>query len=224
MIILHLSIHEERSLLWGETPAQDRSAPAKRRGRRPKVARAAVSPYNVTPEQLSEALTLVGIDLAANTAARSVTKTAAKTGAKSPTRTGTACSMVAWLPSLADHPVGSSPLIAAPPEGEAVVRPWQVSALHLPAGEVVELLAACAGGSSLAHGVLAGDNLLYWAQALRFAGALAARGRFLPGVRQERGCLACPLGAGDPGRRPAAPQPVGREDAGGLLLPGRICR
>jgi hypothetical protein len=177
--ILHLSIHEGRSLLWGETPAQEEPAPAKRRGRRPKVARAVASPYNVTPEQLVEALAAMGLDLTA--------KTAAKTGAKSTTKTGAASGMVAWLPSLEDRPVGSSPLIAAPPEGEVIVRPWGVSVLLLSAENAIELLAACVDGASVAHGVLAGDDLMYWAQALRFAGALAARGRFLPGVRQERG-------------------------------------
>ncbi len=179
MIILHLSIQEGRSLLWGETPAKGAPAPDKRRGRRPKGAHAAVSPYNTTPEQLFEALAAAGIDLLT------------KTGAKAIKKNRAAVPMIAWLPSLAGErwaqPVGSSPLISEQPAGEVVVQPWGVSALQLPADKAVDLLAACAGGAILAHGVLAGDDLLYWVQALRFAGALAARGRFLPGVCQEQG-------------------------------------
>jgi SNF2 family DNA or RNA helicase len=175
VIILHLSIHEGRSLLWGETPAQGWPAPYKRRGRRPKNVHTAVSPFNTTPEQLFEALAAAGIELPT------------KTGGGTTKKNRTTGAMNAWLPSLADRPVGSSPLISEQPTGEAVVQPWGVSTLHLPADKVVDLLAACAGGAMLTHGVLAGDDLLYWAQTLRFAGALATRGRFLPGVHQEQG-------------------------------------
>jgi len=46
----------------------------------------------------------------------------------------------------------------------------------------VELLCACVGKELLAPGVIIGKDLAFWAVAMRFAGSLTARQRFLPGL------------------------------------------
>ncbi|MFZ5452119.1 MAG: DEAD/DEAH box helicase [Thermodesulfobacteriota bacterium] len=49
------------------------------------------------------------------------------------------------------------------------------------------MLCACVGKELLAPGVIIGKDLAFWAQALRFAGSLAARQRFLPGLQEIEG-------------------------------------
>ena len=61
--------------------------------------------------------------------------------------------------------------------------PWRVSAALLDAQEAVTALANCTGKQTLARGVFLGHDLTYWAEMLRFAGALVARQQYLPGVR-----------------------------------------
>ena len=91
---------------------------------------------------------------------------------------------LAWLPSVQGKPVASGALIAEPPVGKVEVRiaPWAVAAAGLDIEESLGLLARCAGKTTLATGVAVGRSLAFWAEAARFAGSLAARERFLPGV------------------------------------------
>jgi hypothetical protein len=105
---------------------------------------------------------------------------------------------VVWLPSKGDKPVASRPLIEDPPEatGGITIAPWTVSALVVPIVDAVHLLSRCAGRSRLAPGVFVADDLAFWAEALRFAGALVARGSFLPDlIEEEKVFLArwCPV-------------------------------
>src|SRR5262249_23254623 len=60
--------------------------------------------------------------------------------------------------------------------------PWTVTVLPLTPDQTVDVLAACLDRETLAPGVRAGTTLAFWAAALRFAGALAAREQFLPDV------------------------------------------
>jgi hypothetical protein len=60
--------------------------------------------------------------------------------------------------------------------------PWLVSTIPLPAAKAVLVLSAAAGRDTLAPGLVVSKDLALWAQVLRFAGALVARGRFLPGI------------------------------------------
>ena len=96
---------------------------------------------------------------------------------------GRARDIVAWLPTVNDRPVASSPLISA----EAATAdgcglwPWMVTAT--PADHT--LLATCAakelaGENVLAPGVAIGADLFYWAGALRFAAGLVVRQQYLP--------------------------------------------
>jgi hypothetical protein len=89
---------------------------------------------------------------------------------------------IAWLPTIGDRPLASSPLIAEPPpDGECALWPWMVSAL--PADHA--LLATCsakelADEKMLAPGVVIGEDLFFWASVLRFAAALVVRQQYLP--------------------------------------------
>ena len=94
----------------------------------------------------------------------------------------------AWLPAIRGEPVPSSRLVAEypPPNGEPEVSGWAVLAVRLSAPEAMTLLGA-SDKRTIAPGVLAGADLGYWAGAMRLAGSLVARQRFLPGVTQASG-------------------------------------
>jgi SNF2 family DNA or RNA helicase len=101
---------------------------------------------------------------------------------------------IVWLPAVDDQPVASSSLIAEPPSShaKAMLRPWTVTVWRLSPEQAVELLCACVGKQMLAPGMVAGNDLMFWATAMRFAGALVARQQFLPGVTEENDrCRAC---------------------------------
>ena len=92
--------------------------------------------------------------------------------------------LVLWTPTVQGIPLASSPLITEPPEvfHPAVITAWGIHALELATFEAVDLLCRCADTRTLAPGVVIGDDLAYWVQAMRFAGALVARQQYLPGV------------------------------------------
>lgn len=170
MIVLHLSFFAGSCYLWGEMPAK---RIPKRRGRPPKNPKPLPSPFNVSRAKLEEALAVAGIKV------------------KNEKKAGPA--MIAWMPSLKDQPVGSSLLVAEPPSTsqELEIRPWEVTPIALLPDEVLSLLIACMGQRNLVPGVVIGEDVSFWVMSLRFAGSLAAAGRFLPGVRQENGtCIA----------------------------------
>lgn len=96
---------------------------------------------------------------------------------------------IAWLPSTKLGPVPSNRLLHdVEYAGKTIhLRPWRVSATLLAGQEAATALANCTGKQTLARGVLLGHDLAYWAEMLRFAGALVARQRYLPGVRMVGG-------------------------------------
>jgi hypothetical protein len=73
-------------------------------------------------------------------------------------------------------------MIAEPPGSDehATVSPWEVTALTLPTGRVIELLCYCAGRETLSQGVIVGTDLAFRAQAVQFAGSIVARQSFPP--------------------------------------------
>jgi SNF2 family DNA or RNA helicase len=98
--------------------------------------------------------------------------------------------LTVWLPTRGEHPVPSSGLIGEPPESatEDTLAPWSITAYPLLPGEVMDVLGLCVGKRTLAPGVVVGQDLGYWTAALRFAGSLVARQRYLPGlIREEDG-------------------------------------
>ena len=96
---------------------------------------------------------------------------------------------VTWLPTHQNRPLASSPLISESSASlkPVAISPWQVTTLALSPSAEVELLCACVNQEVLAPGVIIGKDLRFWATALRFAGSLAARQRFLPGLTEIRG-------------------------------------
>jgi hypothetical protein len=167
MIVLHTAFEADRLVLWGERSPETVPRIARRPGRRPRVPRPDPHPFAADAETLEKALAAAGVP-----------------ERRRPRERG-----IAWLPSLDDAPVASSPLLAPPPEPTARVglRPWTVTAVRLPVAEAVELLAAAAGREVLAPGIVAGPDLSFAAAALGLAAALVARERFLPGLEDRDG-------------------------------------
>ncbi|MBI4642858.1 MAG: DEAD/DEAH box helicase [Deltaproteobacteria bacterium] len=164
MLILHAGFFANRLFLWGETPAtQSPRSHGVRRGR-PKAASPPPFPYDAGKDNLLGAIKEAGLAC--------------------PDSAHNWQTAIAWLPTQKNQPWVSSPLISESPasSASAALSPWQVTALCLPAQAEVELLCACVGKELLAPGVIIGKDVAFWTVALRFAGSLTARQRFLPGL------------------------------------------
>jgi len=72
-------------------------------------------------------------------------------------------------------------------KAEPVLAPWTVHAYPLEAEDAIVLLCACMGKKVIAPGIISGNDLLWWADALKFAGSRAAGQKNLPGVRGGEG-------------------------------------
>lgn len=175
MILLHAGYLNNRLWLWGE---QSGSPSTARRGR-PSARAVARSPFD------------------AGTALRDALKTLAVAPS--------AAELVSlWLPTVAGAPCPSSPLIAELPTGNAQLSPWQVTAMPLAGEAMTTLLVACSERPVFAPGIIAGDDLRYWARALRFAASLVARQQYLPGIAEVDGAFVArwePIFAGEDGTR-----------------------
>ena len=163
MIVLHAGESNGGLVLWGEA-SKDGGRPTSRRRRRTKSPYASPHPFAASADELPGALKRLALG--------------PKPSAKR------ACSVTAWLPTKGNSPVLSSPIIAEPPKSRAKTKlaAWAVPAYRLSAEEAVELLCASMGRRTLAAGMIVGSDLAYWAEALRFAGSMAARQQFLPGL------------------------------------------
>jgi SNF2 family DNA or RNA helicase len=98
--------------------------------------------------------------------------------------------LVAWLPTAERRPLPSSPLLeTSVPRSRRAPRlmPWDVSTIPLTPAQAVVLLGSAAGRDTLAPGLIVSKDLAFWARLLRFAGALALRQRFLPGMVEADG-------------------------------------
>jgi len=169
MLILHAAFYENRLLVWGEIPPPP-APPVRRVSKgRLKAAKPPPLPYDAGKEHLVKALQEAGLGRLLNGLAGDTA--------------------VAWLPTRKNRPLASSPLIAESSDlkSAADLSPWQVTAPALPPAGEIELLCACVNREVLAPGLIIGKDLAFWAQALRFAGSLAARQRFLPGLQNIQG-------------------------------------
>jgi SNF2 family DNA or RNA helicase len=162
MIILHAGLEDGQLLLWGESPP---ASPSARRGRQAKVPQPKPFPFDPGAGPLAAAIA----DALPDSARRKLPSD----------------QRFLWLPTVKDRPVPSSALVAEPPEpgATAMLAPWSAAVLRLGPAQTIDLLGACADRETLAAGVLVGPALAFWARALRFAGALAAREQFVPDVR-----------------------------------------
>jgi SNF2 family DNA or RNA helicase len=171
MIVFHAGILEGQFFLWGEMPLE--ASGSKKRSRRRRLKRGAAfvppSPYDARVERL-----LTGLREA---------------GFRFPLYKKHARSMKVWLPTVNGNPTPSSPLIAESSgvDRKAALALWTVTALPLSTAQAGEFLCACVGRQTLAPGVIVGKDLAFWANAMRLAGALVARQRYLPGITQENG-------------------------------------
>ena len=166
-LFIHGSFEGEHFLLWGETAPERAVVPRKRRGRRPNKVAPPHYPFDPGADAVARALAEVGMT----------------------TADGLANEMVLRLPAVDGRPVASSPLVEEPPRsnGEAAIASWTSSALRPPAGAAVEVLCGCVGKRTLGPGIFVAADLAFWVEALRYAGALVARGKVLPDLDDRDG-------------------------------------
>jgi SNF2 family DNA or RNA helicase len=167
MIILHAGYFDDQLLLWGETPP-DRTGdqkPGKISGTLNPL------PYNAGFKVLAQTLTAIEYESKIH-----------KRDSLQP---------VLWVPSKGKTPFASSPLIDKPPSTRHKISivPWQVTALSFDMEHTIKLLCWCMDKKMLAPGVVIGDDLSYWAAALRFAGSLVANEKFVPSIREDSDLL-----------------------------------
>jgi SNF2 family DNA or RNA helicase len=164
MIVLHAALLARALFLWGEKSLQSTAIAKRSRARARATPGAAVYPFVADADALRAALKE---SLPNFTVAKERVTT-----------------LIAWLPSSVGQPIASHPLIAPTLDANerVTVAPWTVWAIRLDARDVLELLGVLGDKPTLSPGVLAGNDLIFWATALRFASALVTRQQFLPGL------------------------------------------
>jgi len=173
MIILHATFLEGEFLLWGETPEEPATSVVRKPRSKNHLRAGPANPsplrYDAGVEKLSSTFKEIGFDFKV---------------IKKSTRP-----MVAWLPTLDNQPVPSSPLIGEFQEfvKKATLVPWKVTGFRLPLERAVEFLCRSTGKQILGPGIIVGKDLSFWAAALRFAAAFVTRGLFLPDIREIHG-------------------------------------
>jgi len=167
MIVLHCAGDSTGLRLWAEKTPDSTVKPSPRRGRRSQSPPLCQHPYDAGREGLKTALS--SFDSGVKISKRNIS---------------TVC---VWLPSQGRLPRASSGLIADPPDNRRKLEllPWEVMSRLLSHNEACALLGACVGKATLARGVLAGEDTLWFAAALRLAGALVVRECFLPTLRRS---------------------------------------
>ena len=92
-----------------------------------------------------------------------------------------------WLPTQSKRPHPSSELIGETPNGRGKLHlaPWQVAGLLLEPSEYLRVLRAYGEGADKLHGLVSGRDFSFWLEAMRFAGSLVARQRFLPDIEER---------------------------------------
>ncbi len=168
MLILHVGHAGNGLLLWGEESGQE-TARTRTASRKP----AKSSP--ASPQRYP------------HDAGRGLAKTirSLNLGFQPPARKGK--DAVAWLPTRANTPVSSSPLISGPPgpRGKLKLAPWTITVYPLSEEETVSFLCNCMGKGMLRSGVIPGWDLVYWAEALRYGGSLVAKQQYLPNLTDD---------------------------------------
>ncbi len=155
MIVIHAAYDGSDLCVWAERT----TAVEKRRGR-PRRKGVPPSPYDVGDE-LAQVAAAVGLAASATEA------------------------LTIWLPAAGGVPFPSSALIGERPTGKSIeLTPWQVTAVRPEVEGLWALLASCAENPVIAPGLVAGEDLRYWARALAYAASLVARQQYLPGIRR----------------------------------------
>jgi len=173
MIILHATFLEREFFLWGEIPDKPKTSVVKKSRNKSDLRFGPTNPkplqYDAGVEKLSSVLKEIGFDFKV---------------IKKSTRL-----IIAWLPTLDNQPIPSSPLIGESPESvkEATLAPWKVTGFRLPLERAVEFLCRSKGKQILGQGIIVGKDLSFWAAALRFAAAFVTRGQFFPDISEIHG-------------------------------------
>ena len=161
MFALHAGFSSRRLIVWGEVSGGKPSRRAKS-----KAEPQSPHPNDAGPDQLLETLAAIGVQ---------VPLSAVSTAEIS-------------LPSVRGVPIPSSPLIAeATPAGEPKITRWNVTTAALESTAALELLSLCVNKELLHVATIAGLDLTYWTNVMRFVAALAARQQFLPDLTNENG-------------------------------------
>ncbi len=166
MIILHAGFAGKNLILWGEKPLETndnpKQKPLKKEQETPSF------PYDAGYKVLAQ--TLKGIEYEHKISKRDSSQA------------------VLWLPSKGDKPIASSYMINEPPTTRQKIKilPWQVTVLSIGMVHTIKLLCRCMDKELLDRGVLIGKDMSYWATALRFAGSLIAKEKYIPSIIEEK--------------------------------------
>lgn len=141
MILLHLSILENRPVLWAEQSRDSRTAGHTLKRQRPQQR---------TPRLFLYDAGEVGLRLLHETWGDAVPLV---------TRIDKA---IAWLPTVNGNPLASSPLICPPAETRVkpIIMPWWVTIIELSWEHLVHLLCLCEDKRAVARGVVLGNGTL----------------------------------------------------------------
>lgn len=162
MIVLHGAFFEERFFLWGEAPADAEKRPTGGgRNAAPPL------PYDAGFEAVAKALKSLP-------------------GGVRPTKRR-AQSATLWLPTRNGYAMPSSALIGESPASkqDPKLQAWSVNGVFLTPGEALAFLLGIQKHSS--HGLIAGRDVHFWTRAIRLAGSLVTRQRFLPSIEEQEG-------------------------------------
>jgi len=167
MIILHSALLDTGLFLWAEAPVGDEpTAPGSGPGRGA-AAKVPGYPFSADFDALARAIRSLPVGFR-------------------PTRRRLEAA-VAWLPTQGNQPHSSSALIGEAPggRGDICLAPWRVEGLVLEPAEYFRVLMACGDRAHALHGLVNGRDFSFWIRALRFAGSLVARQRYLPDIEQR---------------------------------------
>ena len=168
MLILHVGHAANGLLLWGEESGQETVLTITESPARAKVSDASPQRYP-------------------HDAGRGLAKTIRSLNLGFQQPDGKGQDVVAWLPTRANTPISSSPLISDPPgaRGKLKLAAWTITVYPLSEEETVGFLCNCMGKEMLGSGVILGRDLAYWAEALRYGGSLVAKQQYLPNLTKD---------------------------------------
>lgn len=172
MTILHICWQDNRLTVWGEQEPLSASGERPASGAGPRVSR---SPFDVDSPALCRIVK--GLLWEGESARLQAEPLVLSLPTVRTAHAAVPLASHAFLNNGADEAASGQP---------AALRPWRVTALPLSWKQAFTLLGGC-HEKRLAEGVFAGEDLLACVDLFRYAGALAARGRFLPGLRRGAG-------------------------------------
>lgn len=167
---LHAAFGQGRLWLWAETAAASAAPLSKLRRRKSGQPYPALNPFDAGAEALDDAAEVLGLALEAVSLERAVL----------------------WLPTVDRRPIASNSIVEEVPDSVtgAAIAPWETTALALVPTALADLLTRRRDDGILAPGLFASSELTFWHAVLRLSGALVARQRVLPSLKEENGRLA----------------------------------